>query len=277
MPIQRQSDAYKAFDDGVRYAKDYETRDLPEGLVNALSRGVGITAGLNDPRRMKREADAYAVPTDGYGAGPRSGDFGRDGGPAVPTSYHAEDDQSALTGYSPDELQYQEHGLDPHQHIPEEQVTEAPPAHSDVAGFGWGGYDDFDPHSAENLPPDAHEQFDPHMASFTEARSHTAEDGPAPGPGLFNPMMFQPGERLDARSLALGGPVGEQWVTAAAMQPQVVPGWVGHGYVPGHRVSLPIPQGNFQGTVTHLDGQQVGIRWDDGQHSSEEPKDLRPL
>jgi len=319
MPIQRQSDTYGAFDDGShRFAKDYETHDLPEGLVGMLA-GRRISAGLNDPRRMQREADAdpdaawgqvgdtlgdmgtaigdgeggnrltdsqfgdlasgtghalaetgrslvdgigdmfspntvqgtptappgvgTPTPTNinayrqgGFGAYPDSNNFARED-----LSGHGFDDGGEHL--SPPEEQF---GQDPSQHIPESYVDQAPPT-QDPGGFGFGGYEDYDPHSSENLPPDYGAQFGPHMSSFTTA--HSAEGGPAP----------------------------KQPVTAAAVQPQVVPGWVGHGYSPGHRVGLPWRDQVIPGTVTHLPGQEVGVRWDDGQHSTEEPSDLRPI
>lgn len=105
-------------------------------------------------------------------------------------------------------------------------------------------------------PHDYLAQFRPHLASFTEAR-HLMAGGPAPS-------------TIDKTALA-----------EAPAQPQApaqaVPGWIGHGYAPGHRVGLPWREQVIPGTVTHLDGPEVGIRWDDGQHSTEEPSDLRPL
>lgn len=317
MPIQRQSETYGAFDDGShRFAKDYETHDLPEGLVNMLA-GRRISAGLNDPRRMNREADLgsaidtlgkipgqfndaanAAVPDmasspNGTGIGAIGGDladlgkgmgagFGAVGsgigdawnsltapnvtqgtptappgvGTPTPTNINAShqagfgahpdssgfgrEDLSGHGGYDPQEADRREFN------DREDYFDQAPPL-QDPGGFGFGGYEDYDPHSSENLPPDYGAQFGPHMSSFTTARS--VEGGPAP----------------------------KQSVTAAAVQPQVVPGWVGHGYAPGHRVGLPWRDRVIPGTVTHLPGQEVGIRWDDGQHSTEQPSDLRPI
>jgi hypothetical protein len=270
MPIQRQNDAYGVFDDGQRFAREHTTRDLPEGLVNML-KGPRISAGLNNPRGIgERRADAFAREDMGGHA-----------------HYDPEMEARDHAGFGEDHAGF---GQDPSQHIPESYVEQPQAAAMDPSGFGFGGYDDYDPHSSENLPPDYGAQFDPHMGSFPEARRLTADDGPAPG--LFTPMLHQPGERLDARSTLYGGEdagmnaapsagpavTGTDWVTAAAaVTPQVVPGWVGHGYAPGHRVGLPWRQQVIPGTVTHLDGQQLGVRWDDGQHSTEEPSDLRPL
>lgn len=247
MPIQRQSETYSAFDDGShRFARDYETRDLPAGLVNML-KGARITAGLNDPRRMAREA--------GFGSYPDSAGFGRE-------------DLSGHGHFDPAAEEQQDPYADPESGYgfsgggDSSQYSEVPVDHQDPGGFGFGGYEDYDPHSSENLPPpDYGEQFGPHMASFLEARRLTADGGPG-----------NPTEDLNGTVSTYGDEI-----TAAAMQPQVVPGWVGHGYVPGHRVGLPWRNQVIPGTVTHLDGPQVGIRWDDGQHSTEEPSDLRPI
>ncbi|QWT30407.1 hypothetical protein OLP41_gp201 [Mycobacterium phage I3] len=275
MPIQRQSESYHAFTDGPRFAKDHTTRDMPPGLAGLISQGPRISAGLNNPRGIQHHADAIGMPRmwDPYGS---------EGVDSYAHEAEPDHDPREYEDEEPREPHVDQHGHP--MHVDEHSFREAPPQHPDVAGFGFGGYDDYDPHSVENLPPDYDEQFGPHMASFIQARHHEA-DGPAPE--LFSPMMFQPGDRLDARSSLLGGekafindhPLseGEDWITAAAMQPQVVPGWVGHGYVPGHRVGLPWRDSVIPGTVTHLDGQQLGIRWDDGQHSTEEPADLRPL
>ncbi|AON96889.1 hypothetical protein BI081_gp218 [Mycobacterium phage Tonenili] len=284
MPIQRQSESYHAFTDGPRFARDRVQRDLPPGLAGLVSGGPRISAGLNNPRGIRHHADAYEAP----GLFDKHGPYGS----GVDSYGHEAEPDFDPRQYGDDSPHGPEPHVDEHGHpldVDEGSYVEdlSGHGHPDVAGFGFGGYDDYDPHSVENLPPDYDDQFGPHMASFTQARHHEA-DGPAPA--LFTPMLFQPGERLDARSELLGGekafvndePLGElaegqHWVTGAAVQPQVVPGWVGHGYVPGHRVGLPWRDTVIPGTVTHLDGQQVGIRWDDGQHTTEEPADLRPL
>lgn len=360
MPIQTQSQQYGAFDDGLRFGREERaTHELPEGLAHMLG-GPRITAGLNNPGNR------------------------RTAGPELPTydmvSGRPDDDahsQAAERYYRQQEMGPGHPPSEEHLHDPGfSEASPSPHPADHPAGFGFGGYDDYDPHSVENLPPDYGEQFGPHMASFTSARTHIAEDGPAPGPGgpggpgLFNPLMFQPrapspdsmmlgGEKAFINDQPMAQPAvqGVDWLTAgydptqttefisdprqvsqpdrddlrlrdygpvdwsyqnhpaynphdaddtyflkndagkiqigdedyqsspnihlnkqaAAVQPQVVPGWVGHGYAPGHRIGLPWREQVIPGTVTHLDGQQVGVRWDDGQHSTEEPKDLRPL
>ena len=303
-PIQRQSDTYGVFDDGLHFAKDYTTRDLPEGLVNMLQ-GPRITAGMNNTRT----AGPDNINFEGGGIG-----FGEPGGPQMMPNgetnpmtgkaYTVKNPLPPLTAGMHDtrfdprvdaDQGYYDYGSDrpsmsdlyadePHHMSGDEFDAEYPngePHHYTEDAFReqpatpLQPLDDMLEHGRRpDPPPPSHDylaQFRPHLASFTEARHLTADDGPAPD--LFTPMLHQPGERLNPASVELG----QDWVTAAVMQPQVVPGWVGHGYAPGHRVGLPWRQQVIPGTVTHLDGQQVGIRWDDGQHSTEEPSDLRPL
>lgn len=62
--------------------------------------------------------------------------------------------------------------------------------------------------------------------------------------------------------------------TAFAPAPPV-PG--ASAYLPGHRVGLPWRDQVIPGTVIGLDGPQVAIRWDDSQHSSEEPHNIQLL
>lgn len=251
MAIQRQNEAYSIFDDGPRYAKEYSNRDLPAGLAHML-RPAGIQAGFNS--------------TD-----PTSGSH------PVHPDYYAPDSQAAMTGISPQEQSYMDFGHDPHTSLPEGEVIDH--GYGDQ-GYGLGHYEDYDPNSPENLEG----QF----PDFREARRFEAEDG-GPAPALISPNQFQPGSRLDWRS-ELNVPAGAQpsqeqenrWQTAAqpTMQTQAQPaqmGWVGHGFAPGHRVGLPWRNTIIPGVVTHLPGQQVGVRWDDSQHSTEEPADLRPL
>lgn len=340
-PIQRQSESYGVFaDSDLRFAKEYRTQDLPEGLVNML-KGPRISAGLNN----RRQADVDTSVAAGGAGGTGSSGYASTNGGALATGGDASTSGYAstngalpgdglsggLTGFDPDtgsatqqqygtqqvgnrrqagdfDAQYDYsrpsisdlHAHDPHQMGHEEFDQEYPhgeppvdEAFREQPQTPLQPLDEMLEHSYRpDMPAPHHDylaQFRPHLASFTEARSqHTAEDGPAPGP-LFTPMMFQP-KAPSAASMMLGGEdggsekafvndhsAGPDWVTAAAVQPQVVPGWIGHGYAPGHRVGLPWREQVIPGTVTHLDGQQVGVRWDDGQHSSEEPSDLRPL
>jgi hypothetical protein len=114
---------------------------------------------------------------------------------------------------------------------------------------------------------------------FSEARRRVADDG---GPVLFNPV-FLPWEHLDERSMLLGeGGELMHWPTASqdparSVKTAAAMERVGHGFAPGHRIGLPYKSLVIPGTVTHLDGGNVGVRWDDGQHSSENPWDILPL
>jgi hypothetical protein len=111
-----------------------------------------------------------------------------------------------------------------------------------------------------------------------------ADDG-APA-ALFNPMLFGPWhQHLNPHSMMLGAgeEPGDHWATAAAQDPgrstttTAALEKAAHGFAPGHRIGLPYRDTVIPGTVTHLNGGNVGVRWDDGQHSSENPWDIMPL
>jgi hypothetical protein len=51
----------------------------------------------------------------------------------------------------------------------------------------------------------------------------------------------------------------------------------GGGYQIGHRVGLPWRENVIPGTVIGLDGPNTNIRWDDGQYSTEEPRNIQLL
>ena len=266
-PIQRQSEQFGIFDDGPRFARERPRHELPAGLAGMLS-GPRIQAGLLNTRQAADVQSGGNHADDMRGLYGPGRDFGRDGGPAVPPDYYVDDTE-------PEEAD--EFGLDPERYLPEKDIAEWERLPFDTpTHFPGGGYDDFDPNSPENA--DARFAYQRHLASFCEARPHTAEGGPTPG--LFNTMLFMPGDHLDPRSILYGEeePVLAPKLSFGPMpQQQAIPMSPGHGYVPGHRVGLPWRERVIPGTVTHLNGQQVGIRWDDGQHSTEESSDLRPL
>lgn len=282
-PIQTQSQQYDVFDDGYHFARDHAaTTDLPEGLAGMLS-GPRITAGMLNTREavdtsgMDPESHAYhEFRPQGYGHRNSWGTWELD---------------------NPDYSAYEEAG----QGIEDD----------DASGYNWGPAPPHDPGAEPGPHPDfsggaphpmgtpvynprsgPHNSYAGRRSSFRTARRHSAEGGPAPS--LFTPMLHTPGERLDWRSQLYGGekaplndaPVSQatDWVTAQQKesfgtmpQQQAVPMLPGHGYAPGHRIGLPYQDQVIPGTVTHLDGQEVGVRWDDGQHSTEAPADLRPL
>lgn len=200
MPIQRQSESYNVFDTGTRFAKDYESHDLPAGLVGLMG-GPRIQAGLNN----RRHADAYAVPASGMGS------YDPYGGPSVDNYAHP----SEPDGYDDDMRQREELGLDreapdegryadPHDFREHEQAPDYP----------------LDPHEGGESPymtPETMDEMDQDYGpqSFNAARHLTADDGPA----MFTPMMYQPGQEmmkhphsmmygLDGVPEEMGGPGG---------------------------------------------------------------------
>jgi hypothetical protein len=200
----------------------------------------------------------------------------------VPPSYWHDDEAEEDRLYHD-----QEHGLD----------REPPPEYDD---YGPGPSPDFhdgapQPFGTPTYNPRS-APYDDHPPSFNEARRHTADGGPGDagedlngstsfygGGELFNPLLYMPGDRQNWRSELFGGGEAPHWPTASVRQsapvvPQVAdPVWLGHGYAPGNRIGLQWRDGTIPGTVTHLDGPNVGVRWDDGQHSTEEPQDIHRL
>ncbi|QZE10467.1 hypothetical protein SEA_SCOOBYDOOBYDOO_121 [Mycobacterium phage ScoobyDoobyDoo] len=133
----------------------------------------------------------------------------------------------------------------------------------DESGYNWGPEPGYDPGAEPGPHPDFH------------------GDAPHPfGTPIYNPGPPTPSFKSARRSaVADGGPAQKvAWgVMPAQPQQPAEPVWLGHTFAPSHRVALPWRDGVIQGTVTHLDGTNVGVRWDDGQHSVEEPSAIRPL
>lgn len=249
MGIQTQSEQFGGFaDDPAKYSqRDRVAVFEIDGDVHDYLLGPSITAGYNDTRRSA-----------GFGAYPDSNSFARE-------------DLSGHGGYDEEE---------PHS---EEGFMQESPPEDPYAGH--------DPHAIPVQPLDQfQEQHHPddfshyHNAEppghFNQARRRTADDAGSDFQA-FNTGLYTPGDKLDSKSQMLGGEP-ERWPTAAAapMAPPAAPAapvWLGHAYAPAHRVGMPWRGKTLPGTVTHLDGTNVGVRWDDGQHSTEEPSAIHPL
>lgn len=299
MPIQTQSAQYAAFEgDSAVYARrDVATFEIDADVHDYLA-GPSIQGGLLDTRQavntqgMPPESHAYAgeVPYGPEGIGGQSREYNPYSG-YEPTGA----DEQAQEAVGEDDASGYNWGPDPSRQSPGSEVYdwEGNMAH----GLG------LTPHRPDESPgPDFHGDaphppgtpvYNPRSSpydnitggrSFSSARRHQADGGP--DFGTFAPNMYQPGDRLRGESelFGAGEPEGESphWVTGQTVLPAqpAAPGqpvWLGHTYAPGHRVGLPWRGADIPGTVTHLDGTQVGVRWDDGQHSVEEPGDIRPL
>lgn len=255
MPIASQGEQFDVFDDD-RWARDRRASVNQDEVADML-RGPAIVAGLNNTRQAA--PGGMFDPHGPYGSGIAP----------VPESYWHDDEAEE------DRRQFdQEHGFD--REPPPEYDDPGPGPSPDFHGgapqpFGTPTYN---PRSAP---------YDDHSPSFSAARRRQADGGPAAGGELFNPLLFMPGDRQRWESEALGGEVAPHWPTAAARQAAGVvpapvdPVWLGHGYAPGNRIGLHWRDGTIPGTVTHLDGPKIGVRWDDGQHSTEEPQDIHRL
>jgi hypothetical protein len=241
MPIASQGEQFDVFD-GDRWDRDRRASVSQDDVADMLG-GPQIMAGLNNTRQAADYANPHAP---------------------VPDSYWHDDEADEGRRFFD-----QEHGLD----------REPPPEYDD---YGPGPHPDFHDGSPQPFGTPAYSPrsapYDDHPPSFSAARRQ-ADGGPSGE--LFNPMLFMPGERQRWESEALGGEAAPHWPTAkqaAGVVPAPVdPVWLGHGYAPGNRIGLHWRDGTIPGTVTHLDGPKIGVRWDDGQHSTEEPQDIHPL
>lgn len=290
MPIQRQSEAYGIFDDGPRFARDRSSHDLPAGLAGLInSTGPRIQAGLLNTRQAGRptsdspygwdyndgpesdreadEAEAYErmvnrhEPDDRYiqgglntrtainfGRGPTDhGGAGPDGGPAVPDWYWDDDEADQE---SDEEEAYLDHldAHDPDRFLPGDHVA-----------YRQASRRPFDRAAVARL-----------------AAEHRIEDFAGSGRPVTNPYTGDDEGDFD------GDPEGRgHWSkhTAApaptdpAMAPQMP---VGGGFMPAHRVGLDWRDSTVPGTVIGVD-DQVHVRWDDGQYTSENPAEVHLL
>lgn len=250
--IERQSDQYGAFqaDPGLYASRDrVAIYDVPDGVPEYLaSARPSITAGLLDVRRVAFGPEGD--PRDLYGDG-----MGEEG----PGYYEGDP-----------------HGYD-HLVPPRRDPESEPNPHAPLP------VQPLDQFQEQHHPDDFANYHNPAPPSFNAARHLTADDGPASGDmnALFTPGLYSPEKMMDHKSTLFGGDP-ERWVTALAVPPAqpappAAPVWLGHTYAPGHRVGMPWRDQTLPGTVTHLEGYNVGVRWDDGQHSIEEPHNIQPL
>lgn len=163
-------------------------------------------------------------------------------------------------------------------------------AYPDTNAFGredlhGHGFDDGEEHFDDGgygPPPeeDPYAGHDPHhlplqpLDQFVEQRQ-IQPLAPEP-PGHFSLARRRTAEGDGPDSMA------DRTLTALAVPPAqpappAAPVWLGHTYAPGHRVGLPWRGRIIPGTVTHLEGYNVGVRYDDGQHAVEEPSAIQPL
>jgi hypothetical protein len=257
-PIQTQSQQFAGFDgDPTRYAqRDRVAVFDVDGDVHDYLAGPSIQAGLLNTRTA---VDVSQMP-------PNSHAYHQDQYAPVP---------SPNPRFEPDG--YAEEPMYPGE------------AEDDQSGYNWGPAPQHDPGAEPGPDPNFHDGqphpfgtpvYHPGGSSFSTARHRTADDGGSDLPA-FTPNLYSPERRQDANSMLLGGEP-EHWVTAAAVTPAqpaapAAPVWLGHSFVPAHRVGMPWRGQTLPGTVTHLDGTNVGVRWDDGQHSVEEPSAIHPL
>jgi hypothetical protein len=267
--IVGQADQYAYFDTSPR--PERVAHEAPPEVVREYTRGRSVGDGQLNPRAFHAvntrgmDPESHAYHEMPYASlDPREGWRRNEGG-------HWE---------SPE-------GFERAQEEADEGIDE-----DDLSGYNWGPEPGLEPGAEPGPSPDFRGDMPHPMGtpvyrpgggygdrppSFSAARRRIADDGPLSGPmdqgglgefagvgpDLFTPMYFQQ-RRPDWRSMMLGGK------TSGVVFP--------HGFAQGYRVGLPYQDSVIPGVVTHLhpDGQ-VGVRWDDGQHSKEMPGDIYRL
>ncbi|ACH62126.1 hypothetical protein MYRNA_125 [Mycobacterium phage Myrna] len=239
MPIQRHSDSYAPF---MKDAAAYNARDrhaaIDDTEVADLLRGPSIMAGL-----MQRQAvDTRGMDPDSHAyhehpAGGYRMDYYRDSPPELAEGEEARYEHNA-------------------QGIEDD----------DASGYNWGPEPSIDDSGVSDHP--ALQPLDQMLNQHESER-------------YLHPREEPPAHFSQARhgAVAADGLAAKLAFPVQPAQPQqpAAPVWLGHTFAPSHRVALPWRDQIIQGTVTHLDGTNVGVRWDDGQHSVEEPSAIRPL
>lgn len=242
MAIERQGSQYAPFvnDAGIYAARDRKAVH-DEADVASLLRGPSIHAGLLERHAVDvsgMDPDSHAYHQE-LPPGPGGEWMGDETGHPAPQREY-----NPFSGYEPTSTD---------EHL-RELVGE-----DDDSGYNWGPEPDHDPGIEPGPHPDFHGDaphpigtptYLPNRPSFSAARSIELIGGPA-----FTALA----------------------VPSAQPQQPAEPVWLGHTFAPSHRVGLPWRDQLIQGTVTYLDGTDVGVRWDDGQHSVEEPSAIRPL
>jgi hypothetical protein len=249
MSIQRHSEGNAVFaaDAGI-YARRDRQASVSQDEVADLLHGPSIHAGL-----LARHA-----------VGPTS--FGN--------PWHPQDAEDSGEYQGERDRFDDEWGMnrpDPSQHIPESQVDQGHAGHGHADDVGH--YMDYDPHSSENL-----EGTFPEINEARSVRPHEEEFAPPPAKPNIDPREWDLPSFSAARQHTAGG-LAIQALGVPPTQPAQMaePVWLGHTFAPAHRVGMPWRGSMIPGTVTHLEGTEVGVRWDDGQHSVEEPSAIRPL
>lgn len=248
MSIQRHSESYAPFmDDAAVYARRDRVAAVSESEVADQLRGPSIMAGLHDTRRVA--VDTSGMGTEhAYHQQPSFSPYDSGGGSR---------EWDPNTGYQPSE--YDERRS--------EEAYEGEQA-DDESGYNWGPAPHHDPGAEAMGGEEPLQPLDQLLNQHESERYlHPREEPPAHFSSAHHGAVA-----ADGLAAKLAFPV-----QPAQPQQPAEPVWLGHTFAPSHRVALPWRDQIIQGTVTHLDGTNVGVRWDDGQHSVEEPSAIRPL
>lgn len=254
MPIQRQSEAFGIFDDGPRFARDRASTDLPRGLAGLInSTGPRIQAGLLNTRQAGWHTPDYDPRVDGYasdyGDRPSRADFAEEDAENerrrnYPRGQGAPWDYDKYGDPDPD-LESLENTADPQRFISGNRQASRHP---------------FDRAAARRLAKDGE-------CTCWEGYERVPGTKPCASGSCRKKSSFM--RHLEGRRVALAPAPADP----AAMAPQMP---VGGGFLPAHRVGLDWRDRTVPGTVIGVD-DQVHIRWDDGQYTSEHPDEVRLL
>lgn len=299
MPIQRQSEAYGIFDDGPRFARDRASHDLPRGLAGLVnSTGPRIQAGLLNTRQAGWHTPDYDPRVDGYGGGyygPSAADMAdfaeedaeRRRKETYPRGQGAPWDYDKYGDPDPD-LESLENTADPERFISGSRRRLA--VEEDYSG---GDEDDPD-WIRDNSPRQqehnrkrgeeisrSKEMFGSRHPFDRAAARRLAKDGectcwegyervPGTEPCASKSCRKKTGARfLEGRRVVALAPAPVDPAAAPQMP-------VGGGFLPAHRVGLDWRDRTVPGTVIGVD-DQVHVRWDDGQYTSEDPTEVHLL
>jgi len=289
-PIARQSDQYAVFDAPPRREK-VAHGSPPESVIREFTRGPVITAGTLNTRQAKKTwcPDCQKIVPEGSHTCGDEDDEDSHRKESVNT-YGMDPEEHAYHGELPwgpgGEVVNEEGARNPRREWDpnygyeptdlderlREQVGE-----DDESGYNWGPAPHGIPES--QVGPSAHPFgtpiYNPRSSPYDNISgrrlgfNRQAEEGPvegdALGANLFGDVSNDPelftymfrARPPDERAYMLGG-LGV--------------------LTPGSRVGLPYNGTMIPGVVTHFSpDSQVGVRWHDGQHSVEDPGDIRPL
>ena len=268
MPIQRQSEAYGIFDDGPRYARDRASTDLPRGLAGLLnSTGPRIQAGLLNTRIAAAEDDDDSDDYDS-GEGPGYPDWLRKN---RERAGHGDDDGGWGEATKKQSRQAGWHTPDYDPRVDGYGGGHYGPSAADMADFA---EEDAENERRRNYPRGQGAPWDYDKYGDPDPDLESLENTADPERFISGNRRASrlPFDRAAARRQrrALADPAADPAMVAPQMP-------MANGLQPAHRVGLDWRDSTIPGTVIGVEPNQVHIRWDDGQYTSEDPTEVHLL